>query len=789
MKKTLVATAILSSLALVGCGGSSSSDKETPEAKASVSGVVNKGLVKNGLVEVCLATAANVTDKECGDTSLASTTTGEDGSYSFSGLPQNQALLFVLSPKKNENGDIITEMKCDYQACIQDETKFGDFFAVADDFKLTSILAPDAENITAHMTKLTDVVAQYTARNMVGDQVSPEAINRNRSVIAQTLGLPASANIEQLGAVDLTNPAAVTAALAEENNAASIEVAALSLALFNKNDDEIGKFFAITDQLNNGAELAAEDKNVITGTLAKSSTAVSFLQTELNNLGEDQSVNLSEVSNSLGDDNRVPDKIKLPDPTPNNDITKAQDLVKQVRTVYNAAGEEGDLRLGLTQWGDSLQEIPSELLEDDMAQAFEALQSGLMSIAHQVDDRLKGEAGEYDKDISAGNGVYTLDIKDTESNLELALTVAASVNWPEGGKPTDCKDGWQCEKDHAPKIELTITRLKVTSGEVTLTAESGLAQVIEFNSQEARLENNKPWDDEAQEYAYSYEEEHALTADKLALKLEGVKLTAKDQNKKTIELSGTITFSADKAKVAGAELNKGEGNWIGNSYEDSYTKFKRKTIAAEKLNLTFNTELNYLEQLAKLNLAINLDNPANKVVYLSCMRDAASWTNDSHTWTNGHTSSNQHEDGLYLGSSKCGKDGKDWLLKDETATDFLRGSVTASLETKVNPEKPQLAKVSLQAARPAFDLLNVNGAVVYNDQTLDLKTQINTLAKDQKLTVELANAQATAVLREGDKKGEILGEIKVGNKTVATIEYANGATVVRYINGQFESLF
>ncbi|EKO3721762.1 hypothetical protein P0E97_002409 [Vibrio metschnikovii] len=777
MKKTLVATAILSSLALAGCGGgSSSSDKVTPEAKASVTGVVNKGLVKDGLVEVCPATAANVQNKAC-DTPLASTTTGEDGGYSFSGLPQNQALLFVL--KKHPEKD--TQMKCDYQACIQGDTKFGDFFPVDNNFKLISILAPDAENITAHMTKLTDVVAQYTARNMVGDQVSPEAITRNRSVIAQTLGLPASANIEQLGAVDLTNPAAVTAALADENNAASIEVAALSLALFEKDEGAIQSFFAITDKFNNGSELAAEDKTVITGTLGNSSAAVTFLETELKKV--EPSVSLSDVSNSLDKEDRVPDKIELPKPTPNNDITKAQDLVKQVRTVYNAAGEEGDLRLGLTGWRDSLQAIPSELFEDDMAQAFEALQSGLMSIAHQVDDRLKGEAGEYDKDIHLANDVYSLNIKDDESGIKLDLAVVASVNWPEGGEPTVGEDGWQREQDHAPKIELKITRLNVTSGDITLTAESGLAQVIEFKSQEARLENNKPWDDAAQEYAYSYEEEYALTADKLALKLEGVTLTAKDQHKNSIELSGTITFSADKAKVAGAELNKGDGNWRNNSNESSQTSFKRKTIAAEKLNLTFNTELNYLEPLAKLNLAINLDNPANKVVYLSCMRDAASWIDDNHT------SSNQHEDGLYLGSSKCSKDGENWSLDEETATDFLRGSVTASLETEVNPAKPQLAKVSLQAARPAFDLLNVNGAVVYNGQTLNLKTQINTVAEDQKLTVELANAQATAVLHEGDKKGEILGEIKVGNKTVASIQYANGATVVRYTNGQFESLF
>lgn len=773
MKKTLVATAILSSLALVGCGGSSSSDKETPEAKASVSGVVNKGLVKDGLVEVCPATAANVQNKAC-DTSLASTTTGEDGSYSFSGLPQNQALLFVLKKHPEKN----TQMKCDYQACIDDGTEFGKFFPVDNNFKLISILAPDAENITAHMTKLTDVVAQYTARNMVGDQVSPEAITRNRSVIAQTLGLPASANIEQLGAVDLTNPAAVTAALADENNAASIEVAALSLALFEKDEGAIQSFFAITDKFNNGSELAAEDKTVITGTLGNSSAAVTFLETELKKV--EPSVSLSDVSNSLDKEDRVPDKIELPKPTPNNDITKAQDLVKQVRTVYNAAGEEGDLRLGLTGWRDSLQAIPSELFEDDMAQAFEALQSGLMSIAHQVDDRLKGEAGEYDKDIHLANDVYSLNIKDDESGIKLDLAVVASVNWPEGGESTSGEDDWQREQDHAPKIELTISRLSVTSGEVTLTAESGLAQVIEFKSQEDRFEERKEWDDETLEASHHYEEKYALTADKLALKLEGIKLTAKDDEKNTIELSGTITFSADKAIIKGNTLNKGKN---GINYSWSNDSFNTKTIAAEKLNLTFNTELNYLEQFAKLNLAINLDNPANKVVYLSCMRNTASWTLENYK------SSNQNQAGLYLGSSKCSKDGENWSLDEETETDFLRGSVTASLETKVNPANSQLAKVSLQAARPAFNLLNVNGAVVYNNQTLNLKTQINTLAEDQKLTVELANTQATAVLREGAKKGEILGEIKVGNKPVASIEYANGTTVVRYINGQFESLF
>ncbi|EKO3639280.1 hypothetical protein M3921_002677, partial [Vibrio metschnikovii] len=751
---------------LAGCGGgSSSSDKVTP-AKATVSGVVNKGLVQNGLVEVCPATAANIKDEKCVENVLASTTTGEeDGRYSLADLPQNQALLFVLKKHPEKN----TQMKCDYQACIKDDTKFGDFFPVADDFKLISILAPDAETITAHMTSITDTIARHTIRASRGaTEINPDVINSSRQVVAELFNISPQ-RVMALGGVDLTNSDEIKKAQRDGDND-SLKVAALSAA-FADTDPDLDSLFKLADALITDSSTVidsddAERKKLLAG-------AGTVIETVFE---QNPSLDLSAVTASI---NQAKDEIPtVTPPKKTDDITKAQDLVKQVRTVYNAAGEEGDLRLGLTQWGDSLQAIPSELFEKDIAQTFEVLQSGLMSIAHRVDVRLKGEAGEYDEAISAADGVYTLKIDDT-----LDLAVVASVNWPEGGEPTVGEDGWQREQDHAPKIELTITRLSVTSGEVTLTAESGLAQVIEFKSQEARLENNKPWDDEAQEYAYSYEEEYALTADKLALKLEGVTLTAKDQNKKTIELSGTITFNADKAKVAGVELNNNQSNWKDGPNEGSYTKFESQTIAAEKLNLTFNTELNYLEQLAKLNLAINLDNPANKVVYLSCMRDAASWI-DEH-----HTSSNQNEDGLYLGSSKCSKDGENWSLDEETATDFLRGSVTASLETEVNPEKPQLAKVSLQAARPAFDLLNVNGAVVYNNQTLNLKTQINTLAEDQKLTVVLANTQATAVLREGDKKGEILGDIKVGNKTVASIEYANGTTVVRYIGGQFESLF
>ncbi|XAG07664.1 hypothetical protein NM432_12110 [Vibrio metschnikovii] len=51
MNRTLLATAILTSIALVGCGGGSSSSKVTPESQSKVSGVVNKGLVSRWFSE------------------------------------------------------------------------------------------------------------------------------------------------------------------------------------------------------------------------------------------------------------------------------------------------------------------------------------------------------------------------------------------------------------------------------------------------------------------------------------------------------------------------------------------------------------------------------------------------------------------------------------------------------------------------------------------------------------------------------------------------------------------
>ncbi|WP_217541389.1 hypothetical protein [Vibrio metschnikovii] len=746
MNRTLLATAILTSIALVGCGGGSSSSKVTPESQSKVSGVVNKGLVRDGLVKVCVASAANVTEQQCpNDDVLGSTKTDERGQYTFSGLPQNRALLFVLT--SHDDPDIITQMKCDYQACLDEGKTLGEWMDVDNDFKLISILASDADSITAHMTSITDAIAKHTIRASRGsEEVNLDVINSSRSVMAQLFGLDAQ-KVMSLGAVDLTDAAAIQAA-ADAGDVESLKVAALSAA-FADTKPNLDNLFTLADNLINSVDddetntWEDERKALLTG-------ASSVINTVVTELSKDENVDLKleDVVQKIDDAKGSPPKITPP--TATDEITTAKALVKQVRTVYDATQEEGALREGFIRLGDSLDPIP-DLLQDDVTATFETLTSALMSIAHKIDDQLVEEAGDWQ--VTQQGDTYTIN---TET-VKLVVSGSASLvsdeqETEQGGSMND-----------SAAINLIISELWIKQGSVELEAASGKAEVVSFVSQES-------WEHEASEGDHDFSETWMLKAEKLHFALNEISLQAKDKEENPLLLTGSIAFTANQPEIKG----KHSSSHTSTEQQGQSENFDEETFSARSLDFNLGVRLDYQDQTLEASLSIALDNP-NGVVYFTSMREA--WQ-----WGEGYNYEVSKGSDLALPGSSLDD------IKPETATQFLRGSLLVSLESKVNPDNPQLAKVSLQASRPAFDLLNLNGSIVYNEQSLTLKTQINT-EKDEPLNVELSNGQAIAHLREDDK-GQVVGTIKVGNKQVASIDAPrNSVSVVRYINGQFESLF
>ncbi|MDA3140030.1 hypothetical protein [Vibrio metschnikovii] len=746
MNRTLLATAILTSIALVGCGGGSSSSKVTPESQSKVSGVVNKGLVRDGLVKVCVASAANVTEQQCpNDDVLGSTKTDERGQYTFSGLPQNRALLFVLT--SHDDPDIITQMKCDYQACLDEGKTLGEWMDVDNDFKLISILASDADSITAHMTSITDAIAKHTIRASRGsEEVNLDVINSSRSVMAQLFGLDAQ-KVMSLGAVDLTDAAAIQAA-ADAGDVESLKVAALSAA-FADTKPNLDNLFTLADNLISSVDgeetntWEEERKALLTG-------ASSVINTVVTELSKDENVDLKleDVVQKIDDAKGSPPKITPP--TATDEITTAKALVKQVRTVYDATQEEGALREGFIRLGDSLDPIP-DLLQDDVTATFETLTSALMSIAHKIDDQLVEEAGDWQ--VTQQGDTYTIN---TET-VKLVVSGSASLVLDE----QETEQGGSMNDSAA--INLTISELWIQQGSVELEAASGKAEVVSFVSQES-------WEHEASEGDHDFSETWMLKAEKLHFALNEISLKAKDKEENPLLLTGRIAFTANQPEIKG----KHSSSHTSTEQQGQSENFDEETFSARSLDFNLGVRLDYQDQTLDTSLSIALDNP-NGVVYFTSMREA--WQ-----WGEGYNYEVSKGSDLALPGSSLDD------IKPETATQFLRGSLLVSLESKVNPDNPQLAKVSLQASRPAFDLLNLNGSIVYNEQSLTLKTQINT-EKDEPLNVELSNGQAIAHLREDDK-GQVVGTIKVGNKQVASIDAPrNSVSVVRYINGQFESLF
>ncbi|EKO3707943.1 hypothetical protein LO977_002210 [Vibrio metschnikovii] len=746
MNRTLLATAILTSIALVGCGGGSSSSKVTPESQSKVSGVVNKGLVRDGLVKVCVASAANVTEQQCPNGEvLGSTKTDERGQYTFSGLPQNRALLFVLT--SHDDPDIITQMKCDFQACLDEGKTLGEWMNVDDDFKLISILASDADSITAHMTSITDAIAKHTIRASRGsEEVNLAVINSSRSVMAQLFGLDAQ-KVMSLGAVDLTDAAAIQAA-ADAGDVESLKVAALSAA-FADTKPNLDNLFTLADNLINSVDddetntWEDERKALLNG-------ASSVINTVVNELSKDESVDLKldDVVQKIDDAKDSPPKITPPAAT--DEITTAKALVQQVRTVYDATQEEGALREGFIRLGDSLDPIP-DLLQDDVTATFETLTSALMSIAHKIDDQLVEEAGDWQ--ITQQGDTYTIN---TET-VKLVVSGSASLVLDE----QETEQGGSMNDSAA--INLTISELWIKQGSVELEAASGKAEVVSFVSQES-------WEHEASEGEHDFSETWMLKAEKLHFALNEISLQAKDNEENPLLLTGSIAFTANQPEIKG----KHSSSYTSTGQQGQSENFDEETFSARSLDFNLGVRLDYQDQTLEASLSIALDNP-NGVVYFTSMREA--WQ-----WGEGYNYDVSKGSDLALPGSSLDD------IKPETPTQFLRGSLLVSLESKVNPDNPQLAKVSLQASRPAFDLLNLNGTIVYNEQSLTLKTQINT-EKDEPLNVELSNGQAIAHLREDDK-GQVVGTIRVGNKQVASIDAPrNSVSVVRYINGQFESLF
>ena len=199
-KKSLLAAAIGTTIALTGCSGNSSSDddKKASEASVSLSGYAIKGVMINANIKVYdLAT----------NTLLKETTTDAQGQYSLSDITVESETVGALKVVMTTNSNTTT--KCDSAIGCSDgsgnNVSFGQTYAFHDsDFQLTAILA-DPKNATSASLMVTPLTHMSAARIEKEGTLTSEAISAVNRETAALMGL-GNVNIATLQPVDLASP-------------------------------------------------------------------------------------------------------------------------------------------------------------------------------------------------------------------------------------------------------------------------------------------------------------------------------------------------------------------------------------------------------------------------------------------------------------------------------------------------------------------------------------------------------------------------------------------------------
>lgn len=177
----------------------------------TIGGMAAKGLIYGGVVNV-----HPIVNGVLSDTSLASSITTDNGSYSVT-IPDYVGTPFVVRVTAADDGS--TTMRCDLAGGCGGEVAFGGLVQLNDpDFNIDAIVPPVSDpSVTAsiNLSVLSDTATSVALNTLSrGSDVTLEAaiaaISNANSSIANRFGI--QGDLTALPIVDLTNPSAVAAA-------------------------------------------------------------------------------------------------------------------------------------------------------------------------------------------------------------------------------------------------------------------------------------------------------------------------------------------------------------------------------------------------------------------------------------------------------------------------------------------------------------------------------------------------------------------------------------------------
>lgn len=258
----LIVIPVISALAACGGGGGSSSSESSSQSPSQpsaiqLSGTVNKGIVRNGLVSVYSI--------EAGQTGslLATTSTNSNGQFQVrvTGY-EGPVYIEVTAATSGTPSTMVCDVAAgcgtfaagsNYDSNNNQVIDFGESFELASDFSLTAALPSSALGSQVAVTTLTHLATQFATQFPQG--INDISIAVALSKVQNLFGI--DANLLNLNAVDITNPTAVSNATPSELRYAILASAIMGLTndvAFNDTLNQLTTAFQI-----NGGQLVQQD--------------------------------------------------------------------------------------------------------------------------------------------------------------------------------------------------------------------------------------------------------------------------------------------------------------------------------------------------------------------------------------------------------------------------------------------------------------------------------------------------------------------------------------------------
>ncbi|MEJ2762712.1 hypothetical protein VV869_01710 [Photobacterium sp. MCCC 1A19761] len=735
MKYKILAVAVSSVLGLVGCGGGdSSSGKVTPViSTADFAGTVNKGILSNAKVEVCDSFDTQGCHTSAGY--YQQTVTNASGKYSVQGAPLDKPILVAVSKK-----DGSTTMKCDVEQCVDNNgitVGFGQSFVVSDGWQLKTIL-PAANTATdiVNVTSLTDIAAKQALEDAGSSAVTTEGANVAKEVVEKLFGLEGS--ITELGAVDLTDPMQTESASPEEMNAALYSAAVMSSAvdteaMIQNNAGAYQISPTVLKIIDAAEKLVSRDQGE---PLVKVSSAS---QKKL----DDHKHALTQGEGSFKDidNDGTLDPIEIvPQPPSTEAVQAAKAFINDVRTTYMSVQNEGDLKSGLENFAAELEDV-APLAESDAQQVVFNVQQAVEAIAaFYLNTPDKAPEGiQVKTEIKDAGTEYTATRTDTSTG---SVTVVALVKQFEEGN-----------ENTPTNIDLEITGVRSQYQAVTLAAK-GIAKVVNATFTDKNSETTS-------EPIWTYDSEFALKSDRVSLELSDVSLAVTREGAQPAEFTGLVSLNVENPTSTGAEsLTGNEGNVSGNEQLKAHFAYAKIQFSGDIATGTDSLGV-YLNLIAD-----------NKRGY-----QHSEWTEMFRYcdyWYPFHCTEQSQGD-----------------HSAESADEFVETYFTVEVKTNVKNalNNAIAASVKLEIDRAEFDVATAKVTVHYNDVDTIIESPVGLYDNPLKPSVTVRNTTGAVAMLSSIEE-EVAGLITINGEKVASIqELDSGLVLVRYRNGDFETLF